>query len=276
MTWPKAITTWYDGRVGYMSIPFTWLLPEAYLRLRQGVFWADRWVVGGPAVKLLPDYLKSLSGVTIGGHHPGVLQRVNPQATRTTVGCPFRCEFCGIGQRRIEGTFRELDDWLDLPVVCDNNLLAASHRHFGRVIDRLKNHDWCDFNQGLDIRLLTPYHATRLAELKKPIIRLALDNDVLRGTWSQAVELLLSAGIPKSRIWSYVLVGFRDSPEEASARCRFVESHGVKALPMWFHRLDALAYNAVIEDQCKLGWTKRKQRELFCWYYQHRTLESRG
>ncbi len=264
--WPKDITTWQEGRVGHMSIPFTWLLPKAQQRIDQGDLFADRWVVGGPAVQLMPNFIQ---GATIGTDSPGVLQRVNSQATRTTTGCPNRCKFCGIGQRRIEGDFRELRDWPDLPVICDNNLLAASRQHFDRVIDRLVKWEWCDFNQGLDARLVTPHHARRIAEIRKPTVRLALDHDRHRETWAKALKMFLDAGCVKSRIRAYVLCGFAGDLLDDWGRCEFVESFGVKALPMWFHRLDCLEYGEVTADQEARGWTKKRQRQLMRWYYQH-------
>ena len=91
--WPKDITEWHDGTTGYMSVPFTWLLPKARQRVLQRDLWVQRWVVGGPAVRLMPDY--EIQGATQADME-GVLQRVNPQATRTTVGCIRRCKFCGV------------------------------------------------------------------------------------------------------------------------------------------------------------------------------------
>ena len=270
--WPKDITIWQVGRMGYMSIPFTWLLPSAKARIRQSDFFIDRWIVGGPAVKLLPDYLAGL--VEYGEDDPTVLQRVHYRATRTTRGCPRGCPFCGV--QTICGSFQELDDWPDGSILCDDNLLAASREHFERVILRLSKLSGCDFNQGLDCRLLTPWHSQLLATLDKPIIRLALDHDRDRETWATAFEALRTAGIAKSRIRSYVLCGFDGGPTEDRDRCEFVESFGVKALPMWFHPLDTLTLNPLMDRQRSLGWTHRKRRELMCWYYQHRTLEVRG
>ncbi len=272
--WPKDITEWHDGSTGYLSIPFTWLLPKVRRRILQPEMFTSRLIVGGPAVRLMPEFFAGLPNVVIRRNMFGVLQRVNPDATRTTEGCVRRCKFCGV--QRIEGDFRELSDWPDRPVLCDNNLLAASDPHFNRVIDRLIPHGWADFNQGLDARLLTTHHATRIAEIKKPIARLALDNDRDRDIWQDAVERFRTAGIAKSRIRSYVLCGFDGSPEQDRERCRFVESFGLKALPMWFHELDALTFNAVTDKQQVMGWTNRKRRELMTWYYFHRTLAVRG
>lgn len=270
--WPKGITTWQEDRTGYMSVPFTWLLPKAESIIVQRDLFVDVWVVGGPAVCLLPDYLR---GCEIGDSLPGVLQQVNPRATRTTVGCPRRCKFCGVGQGLLEGPFRELESWPNLPIVCDSNLLAASVEHFDRVIDGLVELGEADFNQGLDARLLTPHHARRLAEIPQVTIRLALDSDGYREAVADAVATLKAAGVAKSKVRVYVLVGV-GRPEADRARCEYVEGLGVKPLPMWFHRLNALEHNAVTAEQEALGWTKRKQRELMCWYYQHRTLGVRG
>jgi len=271
-SWPKDITEWHDGRTGYLSVPFTWLLAKARARIQQRDMFTDQWAVGGPAVRLMPNY--PLGAATVGGDMPGVLQRVHPLATRTTVGCVRNCRFCGV--RRIEGEFGELLDWPDKPILCDNNLLAASREHFDRVVDRLIVHGWADFNQGLDARLLTTHHAERIAEINKPIVRLALDNDHDRDVWAGAIERLRGAGIAMSKIRSYVLCGFAGSPHEDWERCKFVESLGVMALPMWFHELDALIPNTVTAKQQSMGWTNRQRRELMCWYYQHRTLAVRG
>ena len=273
--WPKDITEWHNGTTGYLSVPFTWLLPKAKQRVLQGDMFTCDWVVGGPAVRLMPDYLAGWAMVEVGGDMPGVLQRVNPLATRTTEGCPHRCRFCGVGQRQLAGDFKELESWPLLPVVCDDNLLAASHEHFDRVMYELRLLPWCDI-QGLDIRLVTAWHALRLAKLQKPVVRLALDSEALRDRWADAVDVLLTAGIAKSRLRSYLLCGFESGPDEDRDRCEFVESFGLKALPMWFHELDAMELNAVTDKQRAMGWTNRKRRELMCWYYQHRTLAVRG
>lgn len=271
--WPKNIVEWHGGDQGYLSVPFTWLLPKARARIKQKDLFVREWHVGGPAVKLMPDYLADCDAA-IGGDMPGVLQRVNPQATRTTIGCIRRCGFCGV--RRIEGDFRELSEWPDQPILCDNNLLAASDQHIERVVRMVRKHGWCDFNQGLDARLLTTYHATLIATVPKAIVRLALDHDRDRDAWGDAVERLLDAGIPKSRIQSYVLCGFDGGPDEDGARCKYVEWFGLKPLPMWFHPLDTLERNPVTDRQVAMGWTHRKRRELMCWYYHHRTLTVRG
>jgi len=269
--WPKDITQWVENRTLYMSIPFTWLLDKARVIAWRGSLKWDTVVIGGPAVYLMPNTFDGLPHVSIGRSAPGVLQRVNPQATRTTTGCPRKCGFCGVS--RIEPEFSELEDWPDLPVLCDNNILAASQPHFDRVCDRLERWGWCDFNQGIDARLLTPYHAERFKRIGQPILRLAYDHQGMQDQWVRAYETLRAVKITKRQIRSYCLVGFRDTPEQAWANCSFVEGFKIKPLPMWYHSLDALAPNTVTAEQQRNGWTDYERRKIMQWFYQHKVAK---
>lgn len=278
--WPKGPTQWIVNRTLYISIPFTWDLPLIKRRICQRSFFWDRVVVGGPAVSLMSDHFRELHFVSVGPWSmPGALQRAHPLATKTTRGCIRSCKFCAVP--KIEAPyfktgFQELDDWPDLPILIDNNLLAASRKHFDRVIDRLKRHKTpidsngttADFNQGLDARLLTKYHAGRIAEIRKPLVRLALDSQGYSKSWAIAFKKLRAAGLPKRAIRSYALIGFDSGPAEAWERCQWIESHGIKALPAWFHPLDAMEHNGVTEDQVKLGWSDLERKRIMQWYYQ--------
>lgn len=270
--WPKKPVYWIENRTLFVSIPFTWELPGVYKKLkRRGLSVSyDNAIVGGPAVELMPGFFNDLSYVEERHEMPGVLQRINPLATRTTIGCIRRCKFCAIGSGKIEGKFKELDDWPDLPMITDNNLLAASIHHFDKVIDRLVKHGWADFNQGLDSRLLTDYHAKRLAEIKKPTIRLALDNLDYKSQWKETVKRLRDAGIANSNIASYCIIGFDSDPKECWQRCIWVQSQKVLPYPMWYHSLDQLEKNIITEKQIKLGWNEEERKRIMGFYYKHR------
>lgn len=272
MDWPKKPTRWIRDRTLFISIPFTWNLPKVKTEISQMSFFWDKVVVGGPAVSLMPDFFNGVEHVSVGPWHAlGVLQKVNPLATKTTMGCIRRCEFCAVPKIEspyFQGGFKELDDWPDLPVLVDNNILAASLKHFDKVIDRLKHHETPDFNQGIDARLLKKYHTDRFAELKKPIIRLALDSMDCIESWEKAYRLLRKSGLPKKSIRSYALIGFDSCPEEAWERCEWVNGHGIKVLPMWFHSLRCLKKNSVSKNQTKLGWTDRERKLIMQYYYQ--------
>lgn len=266
------------SRTLFISVPFTWDMRSVRSLLRNRSFLWDKAVIGGPGAYLClhyyPDFLSGIPNVEVGEYFPGVLQRVNPDATRTTYGCVRHCGFCGIGQGIIEPgafwSFWPLFDWRDLPVLVDNNILAAPREHFDRVIDRLKQWGWCDFNQGLDARLLTPYHAGRIAEIAHPIVRLALDSQLAMTEWGLAYAELRRAGIRQHDIRSYALIGYDSDPAEAWQRCEWIESVGVKALPMWYHPLNSLKHNAITDEQALLGWNDYERRRIMQYYYQHK------
>ena len=272
--WPKGIYEWIEDGVLKMSIPFTWRLPEAQRRI------ASTWMpveVGGPAVELMPNYLK---GAKIGSEANGILQRINPLATRTTRGCLSRCKFCGIGRGLIErGPFRELAAYPAGPIICDNAFLSQSAEGMNRAVGMLRQFGWADFNQGLDASLVTQDIADLIATIGKPIIRMALDSAGEKEVWGRAYECWRKAGVAKSRIRSYVLIAFDTGPDDAWERCEWIESFGVKALPMWFHRLDALEENTIttepdiendIPAQSDLGWTDYERRRIMQWFYYHK------
>lgn len=264
--WPKSFLEWRDGDTLNISVPFTWLLPAVQQRIDQRTFDAPKRIrVGGPAVALMPDYLKAAE---VGGEIAGVLQRFNPQATRTTVGCPRRCPFCAVP--KVEGSFAELADWPDGPIICDNNLLRASIAHFDRVCDRLERWGWADFNQGLDARYMTRYHADRLKRIGHVKVRMALDNQAVMPAWEQAFKHLRDSGIARAEIGSYVLCAFDSGPDDAWDRCYWVEMHGTKAYPMWYHPLYCLDKNAVTREQAEMGWNDYQRRKLMQWFYKHK------
>ena len=268
--WPNGPKRWLIDRTLYISIPFTWNLKELYGQLSNMDFTYDKVIVGGPATKLMPHYFDNLSHVEIRDSYQGAMQIVNPLATKTTTGCIRSCGFCAVP--KMEGKIVELNNWPDKPIICDNNLLGASIEHFDKVINRLKVHGWADFNQGLDSRLLTDYHAKRLREIGRPLIRLALDSMAYSEQWEVAFARLRSAGFPLSLIRSYALIAFSDehTVNEAWNRCGWIENHKIYALPMWYHELDALDNNIVTEKQKSLGWNESERTNIMGWYYKHR------
>jgi len=253
--WPKKIIEWTEERKAYLSIPFTWLLPKAFSRcvwyLQQGyeVF------AGGPAVSNMPDVLKGVAHI---GGELDALPRHNPDATFTSRGCVRKCEFCAVW--RIEGTLRELDYWTPKPIVCDNNLLACSHKHFGKVIDSLKSIKGVDFNQGLDARLLSDYHIQRLKELDLALVRFAWDWTPSEPYVIGAIERMVKAGWPKSRIQVYVLFGHTDTPEDASYRFETLRNLKVRSNPMRYQPLDTMKRDSYISEQWTRGDLKRTMR----------------
>lgn len=266
--WPKKAFKWIENGTLYVSVPFTWNLPKLKEDLMQRSFLWEKAIIGGPAISVMPDFLRGISHVETRNNFNGVLQVVNPQATRTSVGCPHSCAFCAVNI--IEGEFAELEEWPDLPIVTDSNLLACSGAHFDRVMDRLERHKEVDFSSGLDVRFLNEHHAERLSRLRSSVLRFALDSQTLKEKYAQAVELLRTNGVSIGRIRSFVLIGFDSDPLECWERCEFVENMGVTVNPMWYHALDCLEWNGISEEQKQLGWNHKERTRIMGWYYARR------
>jgi len=264
MGWSKRAIDWVKGSNAYISVAFTWDLPKAYQRavwLREMGYTV---YAGGPAVRLMPQYLSGVARCN--DLEVDALSRHNPDATFTSRGCIRRCPFCAVP--RIEGELRELGAWPVRPIVCDNNLLACSRAHFDDVIDKLKPLSGVDFNQGLDARLLTAHHADRLAELDCTV-RLAFDHISCESAFMRAYELLRKADIPKRWIRVYVLFGFDDTPEDALYRLETVKALGIRPNPMRYQPLDALTRNSYVAP----GWTERELRRFARYWSRQRWLE---
>lgn len=263
MGWTGTTFKWKVGNTLYISIPFTWDLPrvQKYLYSYQPKFY-DKIVIGGPAVQLMPEYLKLPSNVEIKYSMDNVLQIVNKKATRTTVGCPRKCKFCGIGKGLINKNYTELRDFPVLPIVCDDNFLASSRKHFDYVIDRLKGlKEKIDFNQGLDARLLKSYHIDRFSELKKPVMRFAWDHIGFEKHVLKAIEMCKKKGMRDIRC--YVLIGFEDTPEDAQYRLETLNKLEVITNPMRYNPLYSLKRNTFIDD----NWSHSElDRFMLYWF----------
>jgi len=248
MGWTKSIIDWTEDDTAFLSITFTWQLPQAYplcIWYKQLGYHVK---VGGVAVSLMPDYLRGVA--EIGNNNTDVLWRHNPDATFTSRGCIRTCDFCAVP--KIEGELVELQNWEVKPVVCDNNLLACSRRHFDKVIDSLKSLKNVDFNQGLDARLLNAYHISRLRELNLSVVRLAWDHIEEENIVLRAIHALLDAGFPKSKIRAYVLFNYKDTPDDALYRCETLKAMGILPNVQRFQPLDTLRKNSYISPH----WNK--------------------
>lgn len=244
--WPKNIVRWKIGKTLYLSIPFTWLLPSVEIIAAQH---KGKTIIGGPAVNLMPDYFLENKKIKTEKTFPiSPLCFHNPLATFTTRGCPNKCEYCAVP--KIEGDLIELKDWEPKPIICDNNLLAASRKHFDKVIDKIKIFQLIDFNQGLDARLFTPYIAERITELKHSKLRFACDNQKRKSVVAKAIKIARSAGLKDISV--YVLIGYKDTPDEALDRLTFVRDY-LKVIPnpMRFQPLDSLKKDSYVAD----NWT---------------------
>lgn len=256
--WNKKFVSWMHGQVLCQSIVFTWHLAEAR---EQALKHAGPIVAGGPAVKLMG----APWAVVPEREHPDHVWRHNPDATFTTRGCIRKCAFCVVP--KIEGEFYEIENFRPAPIICDNNLLASTRRHFERVIESVRKFPEVDFNQGLDARLFKRHHATELAKLQKVKLRFSLDQTRRGGKVKDAIDLARSEGLKD--IGVYVLIGFRDKPSDALFRLELVRSWKLRPNPMRYHPLDAKEMRSYVAP----GWTEDMLRKVMKYYANLRFFE---
>ena len=250
--WRDGLVDWTDGDTAYISVVFSWRLQEAYQRAIWFTMQGYEVRAGGPAVSLNP---KIFAGVADIDGEVDALPRHNENATFTSRGCIRNCKFCAVP--KTEGHLVELKEWRVRPIICDNNLLACSVAHFDSVVDKLKSVKQVDFNQGLDARLLTKHHAERLAELDLLAVRLAWDHVGLESQYMDAYNTLRNAGIPAKKIRTYVLIGYRDTPEDALYRLQKIKDLGSLPNPMRYQPLDAEYKNSYVGE----NWTDRQLKD---------------
>lgn len=260
--WQSGLVDWVEGDEAFISCVFSWQIQQAYQKCVWHNQMGYRVTVGGPAIKYNPYLFAGFSTFDTG--KVDALFHHNPNATFTSRGCIRKCKFCIVPN--IEGDLKEIPNFEPRPIVCDNNLLACSRRHFDQVIDKLKPLKDIDFNQGLDIRLVQSYLASRLAELSLRCLRVSWDNVHYTSSFMNGIDILTKY-IPKSLIRVYVLIGFNDTPDDALYRLKKVQQMGLLPFPMRYQPKDTHRKNAYVSP----NWTNRELIR-YMKYWSHRYL----
>lgn len=157
----------------------------------------------------------------------------------TSRGCIRACPFCVVPTK--EGSITAVADIYEFwnpththIVLCDNNILALPE-HFRHVADQISDENLTvDFNQGLDIRLLTSENVDILASLRiKPNLRFSWDNTKSESAVLRGVQLLRDAGIKRSQF--FVLSGFDSTFEDDLYRLNRLKEEGQRAYLMRYN-----------------------------------------
>ena len=160
----------------------------------------------------------------------------------TTRGCVRRCPFCIVPEK--EGHIRAVGDIYDFwngqkqVMLLDNNLTALPE-HIERICKQLiAERVRVDFNQGLDIRLLTDGMAKLLARVRLwKQIHFAFDHVSHEGAVRTGVATL-ARHMPLSRVMFYVLIGYDSTPEEDLYRVELLRGLRVDPFVMPYDKGD--------------------------------------
>lgn len=168
---------WWDGLKRYDRVYQAKVFDDTYTKDNEYVIQADKVIKGGTGYGLdnslpneiehiYPDY--GLYGITDTAY--GFLTR----------GCPRHCPFCIVGDKEglISHKVADLSEfWKGQRniEILDPNLLACKDRDV--LLEQLSDSKaTVNFNQGLDVRLLTKDTAERINKVKTSMVHFAWDN----------------------------------------------------------------------------------------------------
>jgi hypothetical protein len=160
-----------------------------------------------------------------------------------TRGCPRKCGFCKVPEKEGNIVFNQTWNRFRNPngkhwVFLDNNILAyKNHQYIFRRI--IKDKIEIDFNQGMDIRLVTPEAADLLSQIKwKRFLRFSFDHIKMDKFVEKKVGLLVESGIKAYRLFFYVLIGYNSTEEEDLYRVELLRGLGVDMFVMPYNKSD--------------------------------------
>jgi len=165
----------------------------------------------------------------------------------TSRSCRNNCSFCAV--KTLEPEYRENDRWVDSInmdrskiMIHDNNFTTVRFDHFKNVTLKLAEIDKrVIFDNGFDCRFLKQKHMDYLKNLDflRCGFRMAFDNMSQDGYIQDAIKLVKDKnGLPKSKLFVFVLFNFEDNLDEALYRAREVRRLGVRVYPQRYVPLD--------------------------------------
>jgi hypothetical protein len=276
--WIGGLAEWEDGEAVYLSVAFTWLIPQALRRALIARAFGQRVIAGGPAffepsmrleieqvaevpTKIVTDEngRERIVGGDLAG---GAVTRHNLDATIASRGCPVGCWFCNVPV--MEGRkFTLLPDFIPRPILCDNNLSALPTDYQDHIIRRYQDAGvpLRDANSGFEPITFTEEVYRRW---KQPITigggpwRFAYD-ETKEGSQVRQVMRMLAAEPPK-RKRVYVLIG-NEPFAECMARIQEVLDHGCEPHVQPVMKLTALQKMPWV----RFDWTADKLRAVARW-----------
>lgn len=260
--WIRGVAHWREGETAFVSVAFTWRLPEArrvieYYR----ALGCTTIKAGGPGVFTQRKYLADIAEV--GGSYPDAIARHNPLATRASYGCPVGCWFCIVP--KMDGkTFRLLPDFPVRPVLCDDNLSALPADYQRHIVSRYlaAGVPLLDANSGFEPATFDDEVFARWRPILKGPWRFGYD-ETTEGAQVERVFKMLR-DLPPRRKQVYTMIG-HEPFDVCMDRIRRVIALGGEPYAQPFIKLNAL----VKEPQIRHDWTPDLLRRVQRWVNRH-------
>ena len=258
----RGTAMWQKNNTVYLSVVFTWDVPEAIEIAKFEHALGKQVKVAGPGMfrSKLKHEFKGIA--EIGGKYKDAIVHHNPDATVASRGCPLNCDFCIV--TKMEGKkFTELDDFIPRPILCDNNLSALSVEYQNYIIRRYAEEKVLlkDANSGFEPMTFNKSVYKRW----KPIMdaggspwRFGYDNMKERKRVLRVMKMLADERPGRKR--PYVLIG-NEPFEECMLRITESIEHGCEP-----HVQPVIKLNAAKKAYwVKNGWTKQLLTDVARW-----------
>jgi radical SAM superfamily enzyme YgiQ (UPF0313 family) len=225
----------------------------------------------------LQNYFIGGTGYNLTTELPKEIYDIKPKINIdfATRGCIRKCSFCFVPQK--EGKIRVERDLYDIwdgkskeVIFLDNNILALPE-HFNLIcLQAQKERIKIDFNQGMDIRLITDDIAAQMAKTSFKDIRFALDHISQMTTFNERLQILRKH-LPTYSFFVYVLVGFDSTWNEDMERLEYLKLNNCRPYIM---RHEKVSGNSDYADMA--AWANQKHLFFglnwneFLYKYKHR------
>lgn len=258
MGWSGGLAEWTDeeNKTAFLSVAFSWRLPDAY----QKAIWykAQGYKVraGGPGMFVLRNYFADVAD--LGGEVDALIHH-NPDATIASRGCPVGCYFCIVP--KMEGKeFTLIPEFTPRPILCDNNLSALPIEYQDFIIEKYKKFGvpLLDANSGFEPITFDEDTYRRWKEINKGPWRFAYDETKEGDDVYKVAQILKDVPGSKKRV--YVLIG-NEPYEECLRRIYQVIEWGCEPHVQPIMSLRALKY----KPMKKYDWTEKKLKDVARW-----------
>lgn len=200
------------------------------------------------------------SGWDLHKNLPSAVEVMNPDYTFynyphsigfTMRGCRFKCKFCVVpekeGAPKSNNTIREI--WTNrgsnFIVLLDNDFFG--NPEWRERLDEISKYDLdVNFNQGLNIRIITDEQAKALATVKfwnlhhtSRQVYFAWDRFRDEKLIDEGIKRVINAGIKPWQMAFYVLIGFNTTPEEDLYRVIKIRDYGCDPFVMPYDKSNA-------------------------------------
>lgn len=263
MAWSGGLAEWVYGDTAYLSVAFSWRLPDAYQRAVWYRCAGYKVRAGGPGM-FAPSLRNYLSDVAELGGEVDALVHHSPLATIASRGCPVGCYFCIVP--KMEGlSFTLLPDFTPRPILCDNNLSALPIEYQQHIIDKYQRSgvELRDANSGFEPITFDEGTYFRWREILRGPWRFAFDTTSEEAQVKRMMQILKGESAKRKQV--YVLIG-----NEPIAACyeraqKVIEWGGEPYVQ------PLLPLNALDRDHLKVAydWTWTQLKDFQRYYNRH-------